>query len=539
MSLLPIILSNKAWVPKESIKDTTKLDHLYVHNIYDDKSCQKCEYLEERHCDVCDNCPAFTGSYKLYKEIEIKGHPYVGVPKGNRDKIREITNIRDSPIIDKRPSVPMKNSWDFNYKALNSGEYGKYQPQAVEAVASKTYGILKSAPRTGKTIMTAAVIHKLGGKTLILAHQGDLHKQFYATFMNPAFTDIADREKFTGIKIVGICDKLVDFDRFDICLATYQQFLSPGGKRKLEKIKNKFTNIFVDECHRAPADCYAKVISRFNCRRLIGLTATDGRKDGKFVIIKDMIGGVIHQTKTKMVIPTVYLHESGAVYFREQIHWTYLTLFLSKHKKRNSLIADLAVKRLHQGHCVLIPVTFVAHASTLVDLINDRFGEAVAGQFTGRVFGSNKGGESKREKFLQSARQGNIRCVVAMRSMLTGIDIPRWSNLIEVMPISNPLNMEQETFRILTPIHKPAAVIDHIVDNIHICRACFRTCLYQTYVKFKFNIPPETKAHALKHMAPLRSKTVEHDEYADSASTTAFTPHVSSYDSDDKMGKHF
>jgi superfamily II DNA or RNA helicase len=126
--------------------------------------------------------------------------------------------------------------------------------------------------------MSLAIAIELGEKFLILANQDDLLKQFIIELKQS--TNIEDIDKFEGKQSYGICTKVEEFEKYDICLATYQTFLSPAGKKKLKAIKNLFSTVFVDEAHRASAKCFSSVVDNFSAKNRFGITATEKRKDG-------------------------------------------------------------------------------------------------------------------------------------------------------------------------------------------------------------------------------------------------------------------
>ena len=81
---------------------------------------------------------------------------------------------------------------------------------------------------------------------------------------------------------------------------------------------------------------------------------------------------------------------------------------------------------------------------------------------------------------MEKARAGRIKVVVGTRKIVsTGINVPIWSCLHEIMPISNAPNFEQQYFRILTPLAgKQTPVIRMYLDVSNIGRGCLRTCLF-------------------------------------------------------------
>jgi hypothetical protein len=89
--------------------------------------------------------------------------------------------------------------------------------------------------------MAVAISCKLGLKTLILAAQQEWLDEFYRTYcgneQEEPMTNAPDIEKFEGRVIVrNQCKTLEDFKSADVCLATYQTFLSEGGKAIISEV---------------------------------------------------------------------------------------------------------------------------------------------------------------------------------------------------------------------------------------------------------------------------------------------------------------
>ena len=462
---------------------------LYQMKHYDDQACKKCEYLSDRHCDVCDDCPAYRGEIRLWKRKEIAGVEHIGVPKGNRKKLKKWT-VDPIRIRDLRPKNAMRTPVKW------TGKLRPHQIPAVKAVIAAKYGVLKAPPRSGKTAMATYISCKLGLKTLILANQHDLLIQFQKTFED--LTNIRDVEKFEGKKLMGICKSPEEMKGLDIVFATYQSFITKNGKLRLKEIRRMFPLIIIDEVHKAAATTFAQTLLGFNGRYVFGLTGTDDRKDGLYKIVKDIIGPVTGTCVVETLIPTVEVIDTKATTSTNYKHWTFAMRYLANHKERNALIVKHAVHDIKSGRSLVIPVTLVKHARELCDAINKAMGKEVAVAFT-----SNGLTKARREQILADASSYKIKCVVGIRSLVqTGINVPRWDTLYEVMPISNVPNFTQETSRIRTvePGKKPT-LIKHFIEVFGPSTGCFRTCFFQTYKKERFIMSKETVAKCMAYLA--------------------------------------
>lgn len=262
------------------------------------------------------------------------------------------------------------------------------------------------------TLTALSIAFELGGKFLILANQEDLLKQF-----------IIELRQSTNVEKTKsqykLCKTLRDFQTNDICLATYQTFLSKDGKLKLEQVKDLFNTIVVDECHRVAAKQFSKVLSAFSARNRFGLTATDKRKDGLDFVTEQILGPVRAIAKVETLVPKVYVIETHIRSGYEYRSWNGAMQFLARSQKRQALILNYVKRDLENGHKIVIPVMYKKQAFELVQAIREM-------GYTSEAFVAGV----KREDLLIKARKGEIDVVVGIRSIVsTGINVPVWSCL--------------------------------------------------------------------------------------------------------------
>jgi superfamily II DNA or RNA helicase len=247
-----------------------------------------------------------------------------------------------------------------------------------------------------------------------------------------------------------------------------------------------------------PADKYLSVIAGLNPKYMIGLTGTPDRKDGRHVLTNMVLGPVKVRAKVKTLVPKVRIIETPASTSQNYKTWVGSVNYLSRHKERNKLIARWAVHDvLKNGRSVVIPVERVIHVKELVELINKLAGKTIAAPFTGAM------SKAQRDKVRDDAKTYKVKVVVGMRKMVqVGINVPRWDTLYEVMPISNPPNLTQETARIRTVVDgKLVPIIRHFVEDFGPTKGCLRTCVWQTYRPSGFIMSQKDEALAKKYMS--------------------------------------
>ena len=339
------------------------------------------------------------------------------------------------------------------------------QKKAIKQVFAEGYGILEAPPRFGKTTVMTKLVTKYGLRTIMFVHQIDLARQFEAEFRS--CTDVNALERKHGRKIIGIARNWDDVAKLDVAIVTWQKFhAGKGGKKALKRFRNRFGLMLIDEGHRFSSQFSSKVISSFNTRYRIGVTATPERKDKRDVIFKQIVGNVVAKGRTKQVPMRVHPVYTG-FYLERFGRWNTLVSRLCESANRNKICINTVVDEVKAGHHVLIVTTRKKHIMDLCDRLKAKGIRAEA------FYGGVKG----RDDILRRAKSGQTKVIVGMRSMLTGVNVPRWDRMHILIPTSNKPNHYQEFSRVRTiSENKPFCIVHHYIDNIGASRACYRTC---------------------------------------------------------------
>ena len=236
------IIAREAFFIKMSSLTSSEIEEAYERNsfqFYNEANCERCPYFQERPCDTCEECPQNLGLVKMAKKVDIGSNRYLSLPLGDTAGLKSIFENRELNIVAKFPIVKMKHPVKF------TGKLRPEQVEAVETLKKKRRGVLRSPPRTGKTVMASAMICDLGYKTIIMAAQRDWLVNFHETFVGSG-----TQKPLTNIskKNIGFAKTYEEFKKYDIALCTYQTFNSPKGQKLLERISQLFTCLFVDEC---------------------------------------------------------------------------------------------------------------------------------------------------------------------------------------------------------------------------------------------------------------------------------------------------
>jgi len=368
-------------------------------------------------------------------------------------------------IEDQRSEVKMEHKLTFTQNLYPN------QKKVVDTVLqSDGNGIIAAPPRFGKTVVMTYLTCHLGYKTLFLSHQIDLAKQAIKTFWK--MTDVLDIEEKLGRSIAGIINKWEDLDKYDICFMTYQKFIkSEKSLSILEKYKSAFGLVFIDEAHRSNAPRYSEVVSTFNSRWRIGVSATPKIKSKMDVVSKFILGPVIVQGEADQVPGRVKIVKTGVIIpFRCSNIKTFFPMmldFLQHHTQRNDFIVDYIAAYADAGHYCMA----VSERVKMLNYITNAL--AKRGYRVAAYHHDAAGSKKQREQILQSARSGEIQILIANRSMVLGLDIPRLTTFFNLTPSANQPNYYQELSRVRTPFqNKLMAYIIDFVDFHQICWGC-------------------------------------------------------------------
>lgn len=277
-----IRITNMVWTDRKAVSKAL-VRRNYIARFFDERQCRMCEYRNLRYSEeFCRPCPAYGGATKLYGIKEVNGTKYVGLPLGHSKK-RLVEKAGIHPKVLRMPAIDSRVAPKQRYPVSFTGELFDYQVGPVKTWLEKRWGIVEAPPRTGKTVMCIYIACKLGLRTLILADQVDLLRQFMKDF--DSFTDHKDASFAAGRPLVGIVKNDEDYLKYDIALSTYQRL--NVNRKRLKKIVRRYGLVVIDEVHGASAQGFSEVANSFHSRYRLGVSATVDRKDGRHCLPYD------------------------------------------------------------------------------------------------------------------------------------------------------------------------------------------------------------------------------------------------------------
>ena len=370
----------------------------------------------------------------------------------------ELLGVQPEIVDTRRELLPI--SFDF------FGKLRPYQTAAVEGVLSRDFGVLEAGTGSGKTVIALQVIAERKQPAFILVHTKELLYQW------------AERIK----QFLHVDAALIGDGHFNIGPVTIG--IVNSTRKNLETIPDNFGHILVDECHRVPASLFTDVVTRFDAKYSLGLSATAYRRENVLTkLIYFYMGSRSHKVDDKL------LQESGAILkpeilfrptgftYRYRDDYAAMLTALSLDQGRNEQIADDAVCEAAKAGGILIVSDRVAHCERLAALITERGGKAAV--LTGRL------SPDKRSEIVGMVKNNALDILISTVQLIgEGFDAPGLTILFLATPIKFSGRLKQVVGRILRPGQdKQAKVFDYVDENVGILRNSAKK-RQQTYLSY-------------------------------------------------------
>jgi superfamily II DNA or RNA helicase len=356
----------------------------------------------------------------------------------------------DHRIEDRRRSLPPV---EFAF----SGELRAFQTEAVEQMAARDFGTLASPTGSGKTVMALGLVARRRQPTVVVVHTKDLAAQWVERI--GAFLSIPAAE--CGM-IAGGRARIGE----RITVALVQSLYKCA-----EEVSARTGFLVVDECHRCPSRTFTEAVTGFDCRYMLGLSATPYRRDNLSRLIFWHLGDVHHEIARDDLV------RSGAVlaadivtratafrsYSDPLTEYSRMLSELTGDTERNLLIArDVAAEAAGGGGISLVLSDRKAHCENLKTLLLHRFktpSELMTGDLP----------PQERQAVVERLNAGAARVVIATGQLIgEGFDCPNLSSLFLATPIRFSGRVLQYLGRVLRPApgKERARVFDYVDTEV-------------------------------------------------------------------------
>jgi superfamily II DNA or RNA helicase len=357
-------------------------------------------------------------------------------------------------ITDLRRSLP---EISFKFK----GTLKNFQQRAVHAIMKREFGTLSAPTGSGKTVMGLYVIAMRKQPALIIVHTKELAFQWIEQIK--MFLNIHDQD----LGLVGAGSSSIGNK---ITVALVQSLY-----RRADEICQHIGHLIVDECHRAPSRTFTEAVTEFDCKYMLGLSATPWRRDKLSSLIFWHIGDVHHTVDKSQLIARGHILKADVIIRKTEFRpysdpvkdYSKMLMELTSDDERNRLIAsDIAAEvKKHAGVCLVLSDR-KKHCQTLKGFLTYKY-KIEAGLLTGDLT------NEQRKSVLVQLGRGDMRVLIATGQLIgEGFDCENLSTLFLTTPIRFSGRVLQYLGRVLRPSKEKvkARVYDYVDINVGVLR---------------------------------------------------------------------
>ena len=386
------------------------------------------------------------------------------MPRGFFYELKSL--VRDAglsvDITDRRTTLPAREISFY-------GKLREHQLAAVKDLLEKDFGVSHIPTGGGKTVVALWLIAHRKQPALVVVHTRELLNQWL------------DRvETFLHIPRARI--GIIGSGKFrigsEVTIATIQSLV-----RRTDDLVSRTGFLILDECHRVPAMQYIEAIRQFDCRYMLGLTATPWRRDRLSKAIFWHIGEITGQIDKQDLLNDKTLCEAEVVWVKTGFNtdidassnYAQALSALTRDPGRNRLICDTVLDRTGSG-LDLVLSDRREHCQVLGELL----------ETTGRVRSAVLTGDKspkERAGIMSALVQGEITVLIATGQLIgEGFDLPGLTTLYLTTPVKFPGRVIQYVGRILRPSKEKtkATIVDFVDVNNPVFKAS-ATSRFYTY----------------------------------------------------------
>ena len=357
-------------------------------------------------------------------------------------------------ISDRRRTLPPV-SFSFD------GKLKPFQYAAVKDILRHDFGTLNAPTGSGKTVMALSAIAERKQPALVVVHTKELLNQWIDRI--GSFLGIPSKEVGRiggGKRTMG--DK--------ITVALVQSLY-----RCAEEVAPRIGHLIVDECHRTPSRTFTEAVNAFDCRYMLGLSATPWRRDRLSRLIFWHLGDVVHEVNKNALLENGDILKADVTIreteFRTNLdpseEYSAMLSELTQDHARNTLIAsDVAVEALKGKGVCLVLSDRKGHCRSLKSLLETQFNTS-SEVLTGDL------GKTDREALVKRLDDGDVKVLVATGALAgEGFDCPSLSTLFLATPIKFSGRVTQYLGRVLRPApgKSKAKVYDYVDEHVGVLR---------------------------------------------------------------------
>jgi superfamily II DNA or RNA helicase len=435
-----ITLANRLYVPalKVSAQQLERWHYSWTEPVYEYQLNELGESVLDAKGDPIKVRHLEDRTLVAYRELFTNsGDAYVAFPRGDLGKLK--TFLQEG-YVDTRPIAPLGFRLQISPKTMQDHRWPD-QRACAEKFVQRGYGIITADTGAGKTVMGTAVLVKLGLRTLAVSTMADGVKQWINELRK--HTNLREVEQQLGRELVGAYHSGLKIP-YPITVSTVQAFLHEGGKEFLNRYRDYFGLLLVDEVHTVAAPEYSKVIGFMNPLVTLGLTATVERKDQRHKFLFDLVGpvaaeGAAHQMPPKASFISTGVEAPSWVYksnYPSHYQWNIVLKHLAESEERMAIIKKFLYADLDDNRtpaCISERRIFAQrlHAELTQDGYRSVY---VDGEVHPKV----------RERIYREFREGQYDVICAGKVLNALVDLPN----LDCIHLLTPSNSKQTTKQI-------------------------------------------------------------------------------------------
>lgn len=374
----------------------------------------------------------------------------IQIPRGGLREVRGIleANAVDYKLRDHRVEGGVVENFPkfVGIPGLEKGydDLHYYQREAIEEVLKRENCSVRLPTGSGKSVLALALATKIGLNTLVILPTLGLFKQW-----------VDDAKSVLDTDDIGIIHQKKR--KLRPITAAVQGTLARGIS---EEILEYFGVVMVDECQKAAASSYMRVVGAFPARYRIGISADERRQDRKEFLTKGLFGEVVYEKKRKeledegfivdveiRVVPTEFeadwyglppekkKDEDGEEIEipeeeQKEIDFGRLLGEMRGDERRNKLGVRCALKEIENGEQVIMLAHRREHCVELEREFVKR--EIASGYFIGGL-----DYQTEFERTREGIKDGSIRVGVGTYGALgVGVNLPKVGSGVAMTPIA-------------------------------------------------------------------------------------------------------
>jgi superfamily II DNA or RNA helicase len=314
---------------------------------------------------------------------------------------------------------------------------------------------------SGKTVIALYLIAKTKQPALIIIHTTDLLFQWARRI--ETFLGIPEKD----IGIIGAGQKKIGEK---ITVALVQSLYKCA-----DKISKHIGHLIVDECHRIPSRTFTEAAIAFDCRYMLGLSATAYRRDNLSKLIFLSLGDMRHEINKQSLIengsilkPEIITRRTNFRSISDPVNeYSKMISELIENEERNHLICSDISFEVDRNNICLVLSDRKEHCKIIHQILSSKFG-IEAELLTGDI------PHDERQAITKALNERQIKVLVATGQLIgEGFDCKVLSVLFLATPVRFSGRIIQYVGRILRPAKgkEKAILYDYVDIEIKVLRA--------------------------------------------------------------------